>query len=103
MKRATKIIAACLSLAPWPALAWDWSLYSTLSETVELNNNQFMNTAPTGGTLGSYTTLSANAVGLTSTSRLTLDGDIGYQKYWGPGTEGINQARKRKGREDPLH
>ena len=92
MKRATKIIAACLSLAPWPALAWDWSLSSTLSETVELNNNQFMNTAPTGGTVGSYTTLSANAVGLTSTSRLTLDGDIGYRKYWGPGTLGVSQT-----------
>jgi len=92
VKRATKIIAACLSLAPWPALAWDWSLSSTLSETVELNNNQFMNTAPTGGTVGSYTTLSANAVGSTSTSRLTLDGDIGYRKYWGPGTLGVSQT-----------
>ena len=95
MKRATKIIAACLSLAPWPALAWDWSLSSTLSETVELNNNQFMNTAPTGGTVGSYTNLSANAIGLTSTSRLTLDGDIGYRKYWGPGTEGVSQTEFR--------
>jgi hypothetical protein len=92
VKRATRIIAACLSLAPWPALAWDWSLSSTLSETVELNNNQFMNTAPTGGTVGSYTTLSANAVGLTSSSRLTLDGDIGYRKYWGPGTFGVSQT-----------
>ncbi len=51
-----------------------------------------MNTAPTGGTVGSYTTLSANAIGLTSTSRLTLDGDVGYRKYWGPGTEGVSQT-----------
>jgi hypothetical protein len=92
VNRSTKVIAACLSLVPGPALAWDWSLYSTLSETVELNNNQFMNTVPTGGTVGSYTTLSASALGLTSTSKLMLDGDIGYRKYWGPGTEGVSQT-----------
>ena len=92
MKSATKVIAACLSLAPGPALAVDWSLSSTFTETLELNNNQFMNPIPTGGTLGSYTTVSANALALTSTSRFTLDGDVGYRKYWGPGTEGISQT-----------
>ena len=45
-----------------------------------------------GGTVGSYTNFTANAIGLTPTSRLTLDGDVGYRKYWGPGTEGISQT-----------
>ena len=34
MKNATRVLAACLSLAPSPALAWDWALSSTLSESV---------------------------------------------------------------------
>ena len=92
MKNATRAIVACLGLAPGPALAVDWSLSSTLSETVELNDNQFMRSMLAGGTLGSYTTIGANALALTSTSRFTLDGDIGYRKYWGPGTEGISQT-----------
>ena len=77
---------------PGPALAWDWALSSTLSQTFELNDNQFMRTPSGGGTLGSYSTISANAVGLTPTSRLTVDSDVGYRKYWGPGTEGVSQT-----------
>jgi hypothetical protein len=83
---------ACLSLAPSPALAWDWSLDSTLSEAVELNDNQFMRSMLAGGTLGSYTTVTANALARTETSRLTIDANVGYRKYWGPGTEGVSQT-----------
>jgi hypothetical protein len=71
------------------ALAWDWSVNSSLSETVELNSNQFLRSMLAAGTLGSYTTITADAQARTATSRLILDGDINYQKYWGPGTEGI--------------
>jgi hypothetical protein len=92
VKNATRVIAACLSLSPGPALAWDWSLSSTVSETVELNDNQFMRTMLAGGTLASYTTVTANALARTSTSRFTLDADVGYQKFWGPGTEGVTQT-----------
>jgi hypothetical protein len=83
---------ACLGLVPGPALAWDWSLSSTMSQTFELNDNQFMRNMLAGGTLGSYTDVTANAVALTPTSRLTVDSDVGYSKYWGPGTEGIAQT-----------
>jgi hypothetical protein len=85
---ATRVLVACLSLLPGPALAVDWSLSSTLSQTFELNDNMFMRTFPPGGTLGSYTNVTANALALTPTSRFTLDGNVGYQKFWGPGTEG---------------
>jgi hypothetical protein len=83
---------ACLGLAPGPAFAWDWSLSSTMSQTFELNDNQFMRNMLAGGTLGSYTTVTANAVALTPTSKLAVDSDVGYSKYWGPGTEGIRQT-----------
>jgi hypothetical protein len=86
------VIVACLSLSPASALAWDWSLSSTMSETVELNDNQFMRTIPSSGTVGSYTTVTANALARTSTSRFTLDADVGYRKFFGPGTEGIPQT-----------
>jgi hypothetical protein len=58
-----------------------------LSETVELNSNQFLRSMLAAGTLGSYSTITANAEARTPTSRLILDGDITYQKYWGPGIE----------------
>jgi hypothetical protein len=92
VRNATRVIVACLSLLPGPALAVDWSLSSTLSQSFELNDNQFMRTMLAGGTLGSYTTVTANALALTPTSRFTLDGVVGYQKFWGPGTEGISQT-----------
>jgi hypothetical protein len=88
----TRVLVACLGLLPGPALAVDWSLSSTLSQTFELNDNMFMRTFPPGGTLGSYTNVTANALALTPTSLFTLDGNVGYRKYWGPGTEDITQT-----------
>ena len=92
MRYATRALLACLSLSPAPALAWDWSLDSTISETVSASDNQFMRSMLTGGTLASYTNVTANALARTQTSRLTIDANVGYQKYWGPGTEGISQT-----------
>jgi hypothetical protein len=89
VKRAILAVSVCLSMSSNRALAWDWSVNSSLSETVELNSNQFLRSMLAAGTLGSYTTITANAQARTATSRLILDGDINYQKYWGPGTEGI--------------
>jgi hypothetical protein len=74
----------------------DWSVNSSLSETVELNTNQFLRSALAAGTLGSYSTITANAQARTPTSRFIFDGDINYQKYWGPGTEGIPQTEFRQ-------
>jgi hypothetical protein len=66
----------------------DWSANATLSETTELNDNQFLRSMLAGGTLGSYSTIAANASARTQTSRLDLNGDFSFNKYWGPGTEG---------------
>ncbi len=84
---------ACLGLLPGPALAYDWSLSTTETQTFELNNNQFMQSPSPGWSLGSYTTVSANGVVLTPTSKLTFNGDVGYRQYWGPGTDGISQTQ----------
>jgi hypothetical protein len=74
-----------LSMTPSAAFAVDWSLKATQSETVELNSNQFLATIP-AGTLGSYTTLGANAEARTPDSKFDFDSDGTYRKYWGPGT-----------------
>src|SRR5580704_11201392 len=74
-----------LCLVPPAARAVDWSLRSTASETVELNNNLFLSPAPIGGTLGSYSTISANAEARTPTSKFDFDSYVNYNKYFGPG------------------
>jgi hypothetical protein len=87
VKRAILLVSLCLSISATRALAVDWSMNSSLSETVELNTNQFLRSALAGGTLGSYSTITANAQARTPNSRFIFDGDINYQKYWGPGIE----------------
>lgn len=88
MKRAILAGSVCLCISSG-AQAVDWSLNASISETLELNSNQFLRSMLAGGTLGSYTTVTANAVARTPTSRFTLDADGTYQKYWGPGTVGL--------------
>src|SRR4051812_43688738 len=75
-----------LGLAPATAFAWDWSLRTSESQTVELNSNQFLRSSP-AGSLGSYSTITGTAEALTPTSKLVLGGDGSYRKYWGPGAD----------------
>ena len=88
MKRTILTVLVCLAFVPHEANATDWALNSTLSNTVELNSNPFLATIP-AGTLSSYSTVNANAVALTPTSKFTFDGDESYRKYWGPGVDGF--------------
>ena len=97
MKRALIAISLCLSIAPGRALAVDWSLNTTLYETTELNDNQYLRSMLAGGTLGSYTTIFANASARRPTSLFNFDGNFTYNKYWGPGTAGIPQTETTAG------
>jgi len=87
VKRTMLAVSVCLSVVPSCAYAVDWALNSTLSQTVELNDNPFLR-AVAAGTLSSYSTILANATARTPTSKFLFDGSIGYQKYWGPGIDG---------------
>lgn len=89
MRLPTSAIAAGLCLIPAAASAVDWSLQSTSSETVELNDNQFLLSTPNGGTVSSYTTASEKAEARTATSKFDLTADTSYRRYWGPGAEGL--------------
>jgi hypothetical protein len=88
VKRAAIAVSMLVGLAPSAAHAYDWSIVASESETVELNSNQFLRQNQ-AGTLGSYTTLTANAQARTPTTRFDLYGDGSYTKYWGPGVEGL--------------
>lgn len=89
-----KVFAAllCIIVAPSCAFAADWSLQSTQTQSMELNDNQFLKSMLAGGTLGSYTNITANAEAKTHISRFNFDSDVTYKKYWGPGTEGVSQT-----------
>jgi hypothetical protein len=87
VKRAAIAISICIGTAP-DAFAFDWSLRTTQSETIELNSNQFLRSSPSPS-VGSYSTLTANAQARTPTSIFDFDADGTYRKYWGPGVEGL--------------
>jgi hypothetical protein len=77
-----------LCFVPPAARAVDWSLRSTASETVELNNNLFLNPSPLPG-VGSYSTISANAEARTPTSKFDFDSYVNYNKYFGPAANSL--------------
>ena len=88
MKRTAIAVSMCFCIAPTAAFAFDWSLRSTQSETVELNSNQFLRSSQLPS-VGSYSTITANTEARTPTSKFDFDADGTYRKYWGPGVEGI--------------
>lgn len=87
MKRTAIAFSMCFGIVPTAAYAFDWSLRTSQTEILELSDNQFLRTSP-APSLGSYSTLTANAEGRTRASKLNLDANGTYRKYWGPGVEG---------------
>src|SRR5258708_26164742 len=89
----TTAAAAAMLLCLMPPAAWavDWSIRSTASETVELNDNMFLKTPPLA-TVRSYSTISANAETLTPTSNFDFDSYVNYNKYWGPGASTLSET-----------
>lgn len=87
MKRAAIAVSVCFGMAPSVAFAFDWSIKASETETVEVNSNQFLRSSP-AGSVGSYTTLNADAEARTPTSKFNFTGDGTYRKYWGPGAAG---------------
>jgi len=75
-------------MSPSGAWAVDWAINSTQSESVEFNNNLFLNSMVAGGVFGSYSTITANATARTPDSEFDFNGSINYRKYFGPGIEG---------------
>lgn len=88
MKRAAIAVSIWAGIVPSAAFAFDWALQTTQSEIIELNSNQFLRTTPSPS-LGSYSTITANAQARTPISKFDFDADGTFRKYWGPGVDGI--------------
>ncbi|MCP4618184.1 MAG: hypothetical protein GY844_17335 [Bradyrhizobium sp.] len=67
------------------SLAADWSAKTSLSETVEANNNFFLTTAPKGNLYASTSAVFAELAARTPTWRYFVNGDFAYIRYLGPG------------------
>lgn len=87
MSRSIFLASLCLCLQGTSAFAIDLELRSTLSETIEVNDNYFLSSAPKAATVAPTSTIAVNALGRTPTMLYTLSGDFSYYKYLGPGAE----------------
>ncbi|QND70440.1 hypothetical protein [Tardiphaga robiniae] len=92
MRAIVLAVSACAFVGVSGAWAADWSLRSTQSETVEFNNNQFLNPTPPGGVVSSYSSITGNAQARTASSKFDFDSYVNYRKYGGPGAEGVSQT-----------
>jgi hypothetical protein len=68
------------------AAASDLTVKGRVAETIELNDNYGLSPNPSG-VLGSYSSGNFSALYATPTTRFTLNGDVVYRKYFGPGAE----------------
>jgi hypothetical protein len=87
VKGSTAALVALVGISSTAANALDWSINSSVSQSVELNDNQFLRPVP-AGTVGSYTYLNSVFTAQTPTTRFDFTPDFTFRKYWGPGTEG---------------
>jgi len=87
VKRTAIAVSVCFGMAPSMAWALDWSLKTSQIEVIELNDNQFMRASP-APSIGSYSTITANAEARTPVSKFNFDADGTYRKYWGSGVDG---------------
>jgi hypothetical protein len=81
------VFAACVGLAV-PASAGDWTATARVGETVEANSNPQLAPNSPGGTVGSISNLSLQAIDQMPTLRWETDADLGFNAFWGPGALG---------------
>jgi hypothetical protein len=67
--------------------AIDLSLKSTLSQSLEVNDNYFLIPAPIGTIYTPLSSIVLDAAARTATTRYALNADISYSQYLGPGAE----------------
>ena len=87
---ARALLLGMLGLAVLGPGAWaaDWSINSTLSESLEISDNRQLNTNPLGPSYNSYSSLFVDVLGQTPTSRFETSGNLKYRDYNGRGEEG---------------
>jgi hypothetical protein len=83
------LFLACIGLgvAASSTSAFDWRVRSTISESLEFNDNRNMAAVPRGDSYLSVTSLLFNADAVTPTSRLNINTDLAYRAYAGSAEE----------------
>ena len=74
------------------AVCWHWRFDWSLQDNPKRNGRtqrQPVSEDFTRASVGSYSTITANAEARTPTSKFDIDADGTYRKYWGPGVEGV--------------
>jgi len=71
------------------AVAADFSIKGSVSETVDASKNYFLSAAPTGATAKSLTSGTLDFLAQTPTTRYLLDTNYSYYKYFGPGAADV--------------
>ena len=75
----------CHVMVCTPVSAGDWQINSSVSETVEANDNPQLLPDSPGGDVGSLTTFSLDAINESPTLRLGFGADLTLRAYTGPG------------------
>jgi hypothetical protein len=91
VKWAPTAIAA-LMLSASGAFAMDWTLKTHFDETVEVGNNYFLSTPPSGMMYVPTTTLGADFIGRTPTMKFELNTLESYRIYEGPAASGLENT-----------
>jgi hypothetical protein len=81
-----------LSLSASSVLTMDWNLKSQLGETVEVSDNYFLRSPPSGTLYVPTSTLGVDAIGRTPTMRFAINSSVNYRAYGGPGATGLLNA-----------
>lgn len=85
MKRSVFPACLCLGIFATGALAADYSIKGSVSETVEGSDNYFLVNTPSGTTFKSLSAVNLDFLARTPTTRYLLDTNYSYYKYLGAG------------------
>jgi hypothetical protein len=83
MKKSANVVVAGLSLATSGALAMDWTMKARLNETMEIGDNYYLASPPSGTLYVSTSTLGLDAIGRTPTMRFEVNSSANYRAYEG--------------------
>lgn len=92
MSRSVVLAVICLGLQGTSAAAIDLTIRSSLSETIEANDNYFLTPVPKGMIYRPMSTIVLDAIGRTPDTRYALNTDLTYYKYLGPGAESMSET-----------
>lgn len=87
MKRSVVVAFLCLGTQAPGAFAAEFAATGRINSSVAASDNYFLTRSPSGYTVQPQSNIDLDFLALTPTSRYSLDSNIGYYKYLGPGAK----------------